>query len=278
MDTPDRKVIVYDDNCPMCAVYTAGFVRWGVLARENRVGFTQLDRLPAPEVANRLDPFRSRHEIPLVDLGGGPTLYGVDAMVYLLRQRVPLVGHLARVKPLHRCFRFLYSLVSYNRRILVPTRKRGAGFDCSPDFHLGYRVAFIAGALVLTSLITCAFGQSTAAYWPVDNPGVKTLLTGATAWAVPALLALIFAKKAVDYLGHLTTVVILGALLLLPSIGLSALTVYHHPAVPALSALASTVTMGWQHFRRVGHLELSQRWMALWLLVLVGTAARLYAF
>lgn len=280
MNTPDRKVIIYDDNCPMCALYTAGFVRWGVLPRESRVAFTQLDRVLSPEtVADRLDPFRSRHEIPLVDLAGGATLYGVDAMVYLLRQRIPLVGRLARARPLYRFFRFLYSLVSYNRRILVPTRKRAVAFDCSPAFHLNYRLAFIACALVFTSLATCAFGQSVAGYWPVDNPGVKMLLTGATVWAVPTLLALIFMKeKKVDYLGHLATLVMVGALLLLPGIGLSALTAWHYPVIPVFSVLASTATMGWQHFRRMDHLELSQRWTTLWLLALSGTAAGFYTF
>ena len=35
----EDKVIVYDDSCPMCKIYTYWFVAVGLLKQENRVGF-----------------------------------------------------------------------------------------------------------------------------------------------------------------------------------------------------------------------------------------------
>ena len=35
----ENKVIVYDDSCPMCKIYTYWFVAVGLLKQENRVGF-----------------------------------------------------------------------------------------------------------------------------------------------------------------------------------------------------------------------------------------------
>jgi len=78
MKATANKVILYDDHCPMCALYTRGFVKWGVLDQQNRVAFTEAGRLLNPEApATQLDALRARHEIPLIDLAGGPTLYGV---------------------------------------------------------------------------------------------------------------------------------------------------------------------------------------------------------
>jgi predicted DCC family thiol-disulfide oxidoreductase YuxK len=70
------KAILYDHNCPMCALYTKGFVKWQLLDKENRISFAQLDNQIFIE---RVDWYRARHEIPLVDLQGGQTLYGLES-------------------------------------------------------------------------------------------------------------------------------------------------------------------------------------------------------
>jgi hypothetical protein len=257
MKNTTHKAILYDDHCPMCALYTQGFVKWGVLKPENRVAFTQANEVLPPEANTvRLDPIRSRHEIPLIDLHGGPTPYGIDAMVYLLRQRVPLIGKIMQLKPVYAFFRFLYALVSYNRRIMVPSSGPTATFDCTPLYHRGYRLAFIGYGIVLASLITMAFGESVAGYWPV-----------------PGAAVLFLEKKAVDYLGHLSVLMIIGTLVLLPGMALSHATQYQFPAIPAISVLMSSSLMTWQHIRRVRHLGLSQWWTAAWFLSLQTTAA-----
>ncbi|MES2734342.1 MAG: DCC1-like thiol-disulfide oxidoreductase family protein [Bacteroidota bacterium] len=275
METSANKAILYDDNCPMCALYTKGFVQWGVLQPENRIAFTQADQQLTPAVlAYQLDPLRARHEIPLVDLTGGPTLYGLDAMVFLLGQRIPLISKMMRLRPLHCFFRFLYSLISYNRRIIIPSQQAPAACDCTPAFHLGYRLAFIAYALVLASLITYLFGWSVAGYWPMENSGGKMLFICGTGWVIQMLWAVILlSEKKVDYLGHLAVLMILGTLILVPGITLSWLTHNEFPFIPVVSVLVSSSLMGWQHVRRVQHLGLSKWWTASWFITLQSTAA-----
>jgi hypothetical protein len=281
MRTPTNKAILYDDNCPMCAMYTQGFVQWGVLQPENRIPFTKAGQQLKPEaLAVQLDTSRARHEIPLVDLAGGPTLYGIDAMVYLLSRRIPLIGHLSHLKPLYRFFQFLYSLVSYNRRIIVPSPPHSAAFDCTPAFHLGYRLAFIGYALVLASLITYAFGGSVSAFWSVENSGEKMLLLCGTGWLMQMSWAIIFLKeKRIDYLGHLAVLMIVGVLILIPGMVVSWLTKHQFVLVPVASVLISSGVMLWQHIRRVRHLGLSQWWTVAWFVALQSTAAFwLYGF
>ena len=59
----ESKVIIYDDSCPMCKLYTYWFVAWGFLAPENRIGFATA---PA-NIISHVDLDRGRHEIPLFD-------------------------------------------------------------------------------------------------------------------------------------------------------------------------------------------------------------------
>jgi hypothetical protein len=275
MKNTASKAILYDDHCPMCALYTQGFVKWGVLKPENRVAFTQASKVLSPESDHgQLDSVRSRHEIPLIDLHGGPTLYGIDAMVYLLGQRLPLIRKTMQLKPVYAFFRFLYALVSYNRRIMVPSSGPTATFDCTPLYHHGYRLSFIGYGIVLASLITLAFGQSVAGYWPIPGAATKMLLICGSGWVLQMGMAvLLLEKKAVDYLGHLSVLMIIGTLVLLPGMALSQVTQYQFPAIPAISIVISSGLMTWQHIRRVQHLGLSQWWTCTWFLSLQSTAA-----
>ena len=76
----DSKVIIYDDVCPLCKAYTSGFVQAGWLRPENRIGFAE-----APTaLIERIDIDRARHEIPLYDRVTGETLYGKEALFFIL--------------------------------------------------------------------------------------------------------------------------------------------------------------------------------------------------
>jgi hypothetical protein len=94
------------------------------------------------------------------------------------------------------------------------------------------------------------------------------------------LLALLLLKdKAIDYLGHLAVLMIIGTLVLLPGMVLSQLTAYQFPAIPLLSVAISSALMTWQHIRRVRQMGLSQGWTFCWFLVLQSAAAGwAYAF
>jgi predicted DCC family thiol-disulfide oxidoreductase YuxK len=61
MKTLPDKVIIYDNNCPMCSLYTKGFVEWGLLEKQNRISFTDLH---TTTLSCELDLNRARHEIP----------------------------------------------------------------------------------------------------------------------------------------------------------------------------------------------------------------------
>jgi predicted DCC family thiol-disulfide oxidoreductase YuxK len=94
--TLPNKIILYDDVCPLCKAYTNGFVALGWLLPEHRIGFSE-----APEaLLNRIDLDRARHEIPLYDTESGETLYGKEALFFILGAAIPLLKPLFRWAPL----------------------------------------------------------------------------------------------------------------------------------------------------------------------------------
>ncbi len=266
---PVSKAIIYDSSCPMCQAYTKGFVKWGLLADKHRIPFCELQ----PEQANRyMDLQRSRHEIPLVDLGGGETLYGVDALTYLLSQPFPLVGKLMRIPVLSKTIRNLYNFISYNRRVITATSSENTGIDCAPDFRMGYRMAFIVFAILMSSWITWGFGQTVGYYFPAIQ-GVQMLLICGTGWFVQILAAILLLKGQlrIEYIGQLAVLMLMGTLVLLPGMLVSAL--IHSSPLWALGSVAiSSLLMHTEHLRRLRYLHLSKTWLILWSCSLFTTA------
>lgn len=269
MKATATKALIYDNTCPVCKLYSSGFVKYGFLEKENRIAFSHLDR---QEFVCRMDLQRSRHEIPLVDLQSGETIYGLDALLFLLAQKWPATRILNKT-PFYWFFKRLYALVSYNRRIIAASEKQEIKFDCTPDFNMKYRVVFIAFAVLFSSLVTWWFGVSAAHYLDADNGGCKMLLIAGSGWCLQMMLAFLFMKKKrIDYCGHIAALMMTGVLILVPGILAAALTQYHYPAIPLLSVCISSITMLWQHIKRVKILQVSQAWTLLWFLSLQGTA------
>jgi hypothetical protein len=183
-----------------------------------------------------------------------------------------------RIKPLYWFFKKLYKLVSYNRRVIIPSEKRENEIDITPDFNLKYRLFFISFAILFSVLITYLFGQNTANYLPEnlqENAGLRMLAIAGTGWLVQITVAAFFmdANKRIDYIGHLGVLMIAGVLILVPSLILSPLTNYNFPFIPMISVFCSSTFMLWQHYSRVKHLHLSQLWTFEWFLRLQITAA-----
>src|ERR1044072_3571649 len=116
-----QKAIIYDGECPFCEVYTSAFVKVGILRKEERIRFSDLSN---QEFILRMDAARQGNEIPLVDLNGGETLYGLDAMLFLLGKKWKWIPKIFRFRPLYFFFRQFYALISYNRRIILAKKFR----------------------------------------------------------------------------------------------------------------------------------------------------------
>lgn len=272
MKAMEGKVIIYDNTCPMCSLYTSAFVKSGLLCEKGRMPFSELND---EKVISSLDLERAKHEIPLIDTNGGQTLYGVDSLVFILGSRFRWIKSMMKIKAFDWFFRRLYKMISCNRRIIIPGKYANKGIDCTPAFDRKYRMIFIAFAVLLSSLVTYLFGRTVACYLSIDTHagGWQMLLAAGTGWVLQIASAMIFMKeKKIDYIGHQGAVMIIGVLILLPGILISPFTSYSTWLIPVVSVMLSSGIMLWQQVKRAKHLQVSQAWTMLWFLFLQLTA------
>ena len=197
MSALENKVIIYDDVCPLCRAYTAGFVRLGWL--KHRTGFAEA----SPRLLQGLDLDRARHEIPLYDQVTGETLYGLDALFFLLGQRFPWCRPLFRLRAFRAALYTLYQIITFNRRIIAGSSSPAAGFDCAPDVNRFYRWVYIGLALLATALLMRPLPALAGSWIPA------MLVLHGVALAIGLLL-----PKRLDLAGHTATMLLLNALLL----------------------------------------------------------------
>ena len=246
-----KKLIIYDGSCPMCRLYTKGMI-----AADCNSSLTRLssEEVVQETVLNRLDRQRARHEIPLVDLDGGETLYGIDTWTYVFGRRSHSIEKLLSFRWLRVILQKLYAFISYNRRIIITSAPgRWQLLDLQPDFRLGYRLAFI---LLVFGLVSALFFIPGGSTWPIT-----ILITGQI---TVAALSIWLAKRSdflvtlMDYTGHLGMTLLIGGLFMWTSYILS---------WPTFISIGYTLMIG-QHFIRCYRLGLDP-WLSVWFTGLV---------
>ncbi|QDK81659.1 hypothetical protein EXU85_24825 [Spirosoma sp. KCTC 42546] len=248
-----KKLIVYDESCPMCRLYTKGMVAADTSGCLTRVSSS---KLPPELVINRLDKQRARHEIPMIDLDGGETLYGVDTWIYAVGQMNQQLQKLLSLNWLKLMLQKIYAFISYNRRIIITSPPgRWQLLDLQPDFHAGQRLAFI---LFIFGLTTSLWFSGNSSAWP---PALFLVTVGQLAAVKLYLLTQPSAnttETVLDYTGHLGMSLFLGVLI----ISISSLVGWQ------ILGLVGYALMIGQHFIRTYRLGLSP-WLSIWFTTLV---------
>jgi len=201
-----KKALIYDDNCPLCVWYTGLFVKTKLL--QKRIAFSEV----SSRDLERIDILRSKHEIPLLDLEGGETLYGLDSLVEVLNVKIPFLKSMMHIPFVRTFFYWLYQLISYNRRLIVGKKGCNNGFDCTPDFNLRFRTYYLAISFLVSVVVISMFTQVTA--FPMIF--IISLIIGLSFTAPLFLTANL--KQRYLYYGQYSTIILIGALVLLPSL------------------------------------------------------------
>jgi hypothetical protein len=207
-------VIIYDSCCPMCSWYTGIFIKSGLLPEEGRQTFSGV----RPDILNLIDPNKSRHEIPLVNLQAGTVQYGVDAIMEIVGSRYPTIIRICKFPLLNWIIRKMYKLISYNRRVIVAAEKKPVGFDSTPDFHVKYRfcfllIGFIINTIILYPLQLTVFDHSVFAGNSIAQVQAAHLLLVASNIFIATHLN---RNDAYEYLGQVNMLALSAMLLSLP--------------------------------------------------------------
>lgn len=199
MKTLKNKTLIYDNACPMCNAYSSAFLKTGILDKDGRKSFAEAD---AGTLA-KLDKDRARHEIPLVDNQTGEVLYGLDGLLLIAANTLPVFSPLLNSRWFKKILTPLYKFISYNRRVIAGSFYGGIGFDCAPDFHLGWRIALIVLGIGYTALGIYLFSLI-AGISNVVMLFAMVLLYFVALMATSLVYNRTFEEK-IDYTGHLAT-------------------------------------------------------------------------
>lgn len=213
MKTLRNYTLIYDDQCPMCNIYSKGFIKTGMLDENGRQAFTDL----SCKNRNLIDLKRSRNEIALINQNTNEVFYGLDSLLLLIGNSFPILEKTARIKPLHWLFKKLYSFVSYNRKQIIPSKKDDLEQACIPDFKLKYRLIYIAFAVMFSAYIFSLFSIKLRLSFTHNFWIGFTFFIGQIIWQT-LFLTYFLKDKIWDYLGNMMTVSLVEALLLIPAL------------------------------------------------------------
>lgn len=259
METSD-KILIYDDDCPLCAAYTSAFVKTGLLTTEGRQSFTAV----SPELLHIINWKRSINEIPLLDPATKQVWYGIDALLEILGRKCALIKTIGRVQPINWFLKKLYSFISYNRKVIVAVKTSPLKVDCTPSFNLFYRVLFMAIFLVVNTLMILPVHEHLLTQLPGYSLSLTQLLgLHAGMVVLNCILALFLPKRtALEYLGQVNMLTLVTNLLLIPLVFTDA---YIQPGnwVNYGYLILVSIVIFHEYFRRMNFANMLDRWAVL---------------
>jgi len=245
MKTLANQTLLYDDACPLCSVYTSGFIKTGMLDAGGRKPYAQL----TDDEMIYVDVQRAANEIALIDRQNKTVTYGVDSLLKVIGNSFPFVATVGNFKPVHYLLAKLYSFISYNRKVIIPNKKSDAALQCIPDFKYSYRIAYIVFATLVTAIVLFHY-SGLIKMLPEGNFGREMAL--ATGQIIFQGLFLLNRDKqtAFNYFGNLISVSLMGSLLLVPMLLLSHFFEIHQLLILGWFGLTAA-TMFAEHYRRI---------------------------
>lgn len=208
----NNKLLI-DNDCPMCKAYGSCFIAFKMVDKDTISPYQTTDS----SLIKNVDLKRAKNEIALHDTNSNKTLYGLDALIKIITQKNE---HLKKIAAfMYPFFLRCYKLISFNRKVIYPTSKITEGRDCTPDFNLKYRIAYIILVALFTGLILQKYAGLIyfSIGWESNKLQEIAICFGQILWQYFAFH--IISKDRVnvlEYLGNMSTVSLIGGILLLP--------------------------------------------------------------
>ncbi len=270
MDVLENKIVVYDSNCVVCTNLANALVKWKLIPQQQVTPY-----LLIPEKWQQsVDKKRFRNEMALIDQNTQQVLYGIEAILLILSEKLPLLHWFLKIPFLQSVANFCYKTIAFNRLIIYPPNSKGFVCDCEPDFNLFYRFVYFSFTALIAVLLTLTFGGSLEGYFPESDStqlGINTLLICGIGWCLPFIggFLLLPFQEAMTYIGNLGSIMVIGLLILIPSIVWDSFSNWHFWGIPIVSVVVSFGAMLYQHYIRAKYQQLSHWWTISWGLSLV---------
>jgi predicted DCC family thiol-disulfide oxidoreductase YuxK len=140
--------LIYDTECPLCQCYTRGFVQLGFLTPSGRIAYHEA----LVNLKGKFDELKAKNRIALVSESKNQTFYGIDALLELLNTKIPFIKRIGQFKPIKFLLDQLYDFISYNRKIIAPS-KHVVACSCEPSVSYYWRFIFVLVNMTLFSYL-----------------------------------------------------------------------------------------------------------------------------
>lgn len=217
MNTLKNHLILFDADCPMCKIYTQGFVNLGILDKSGRVSYQEFPAESCP----LLDMQRAVNEIALVNQETGEVSYGIKSLFKVFGTALPLLKPVFGFAPFVWLMSKIYAFISYNRRVIIPNDQSVPAYALQPSFKIGYRIAYLIFTWFMTACILSAYAKLMTGVLPQGPAYREFLVCGGQVFFQGLVVSYIHKNKGWDYLGNMMTISVTGALLLLPGLVIS---------------------------------------------------------
>ncbi len=264
----ENQTLIYDEDCPICNIYTSKLIKAGIVDENGRKPYSEINENEEIYV----DLKRATNEIALVDSKNKTVLYGIDGLLKVFGHSYPLIEKIGTIKPINYVLKKMYKFISFNRKVIAPSKeKKDISIKYIPDFNYKYRLLYIAFTSVITTIVLCYY-SNLLSFFPNTTIGRELLLTLGQMVFQGIFLTHLKREKIMNYLGNLMTVSLMGSLLLLPILVISMFL-----KIPeALSIVwfgATVILMLLENYRRTKILELpfhlNITWIAFRIIVLL---------
>jgi predicted DCC family thiol-disulfide oxidoreductase YuxK len=268
MKTLKNHTLLYDEDCPLCQVYTSGFIKTGMLDQNGRQSYHSISN----EDQNFINLERASNEIALVNSETKTVIYGIDSLLKVMGYRFPIIEKIGYIQPINYLLRKLYSFISYNRKVIIPSKEgKSQKMQCLPSFNVKYRVLYILFAVIVTMFTLFNFSKNIAIL--LEGSLIREGFITVGQLIFQGILIYKLDKKTVlNYFGNLMTISLMGSLLLIPVFII-------HWIVPISETIflisfgIIVLLMFLEHFRRIQLLKLpkflSYTWVLYRVLILI---------
>lgn len=260
MKTLTNHTLLYDEDCPMCNIYTAGFIKTKMLDSAGRKPLIAINK--SEEIY--IDVERAKNEIALVDYANKKVCYGIESLLKVLGNSFPIIEKVGNFKPVNFLLKKLYKFISYNRKVIAPSKvKEVNGIECVPTFNVKYRLFYILFASLFTAVILFQYSKMIV-FLPKATFIRELLLAVGQIGFQYLFIQKLNKQKQLEYIGNLVTVSIIGSLVLAPILVLNQFISLNDYFILGWFGLTVNL-MIYEHFRRIKLLELPKYLTITWI-------------
>lgn len=261
MRTLQNQTLLYDVDCPLCNLYTSGFIKAKMLDVNGRKAYHEL----SIEEQNFVDFEKAKNEIALINTENNTVIYGIDSLLKVIGYSMPWVAKVGNLKPIKYALKKLYSFISYNRKVIIPIKETSnLTLQCVPSFNYKYRYTYILFATIVTSLVLTKFSDAIDII-PKSNYLRESLIAFGQIVFQSIFILNLSSQRRVTYLGHLMTISLLGSLILIPLLITNS--IFNLPKEALLTWFGLTVGyMFYEHYRRMKLVKLTKYLSLTWVI------------